>query len=61
MLDRIYATKPEYRGQPPVDSVSVRWELYRVEHGDHASLWKVALDPKGRPWAIKRQRFHRAK
>jgi TonB family protein len=50
---RTYAIKPEYRSDPGVDSVSIQWELYRIEHEHSSSLWKVAFDRQGKIWAIK--------
>jgi TonB family protein len=50
---RAYAIKPEYRSDPRIASVTIRWELYRIEHEHGSSLWKVAFDRKGQAWAIK--------
>jgi hypothetical protein len=50
---RAYAIKPEYRSDPRIDSVTIRWDLYRIEHEDSRSLWKVAFDRTGQVWAIK--------
>lgn len=53
---RTYAIKPEYRPDPRIDSVTTRWDLYRIEHEHSSSLWKVAFDRKGQVWAIKAER-----
>jgi TonB family protein len=41
---RTYAIKPDYLSDSPSGSVTVRWELYRVEHERSTSLWKIACD-----------------
>jgi len=50
---RAYAIKPEYLSDSPSGSVTVHWELYRVEHERTTSLWKIAFDRQGRIWAVK--------
>jgi TonB family protein len=50
---RTYAIKPDYLADSPSGTVTVRWELYRVEHERSTSLWKIALDRQGRIWAMK--------
>lgn len=48
-----YKVKLKYRSAAPSDFVVVRWELYRVVHGDHAALWEAGLDRAGAVWALK--------
>ena len=50
---RTYAIKPGYLADSPSGSVTVRWELYRVEHERNTSIWKMAFDRQGRIWGIK--------
>jgi TonB family protein len=50
---RTYIIKPAYRSDPRASAVTVRWELYRVEHQRRSSLWKVAFDRRGQAWAVK--------
>lgn len=50
---RTYEIKRESRRDRRDTSVVVRWEIYKVSHETHTSLWKVALDRRGRLWAIK--------
>jgi len=50
---RTYAIKPDYLSDSPSGSVTVRWELYRVEHERSTSLWKIAFDRQGRIWGMK--------
>jgi hypothetical protein len=50
---RAYAIKPDYLSDSPSGSVTVRWELYRVEHERNISLWKIAFDRQGRIWGMK--------
>ncbi|HEY4212192.1 MAG TPA: energy transducer TonB [Steroidobacteraceae bacterium] len=50
---RAYAIKPDYLSDSPSESVTVRWELYRVEHERSTSLWKIAFDRQGRIWGMK--------
>ena len=50
---RTYAIKSEYRSGPRAGSVTVRWELYRVEHEHRSSLWKLAFDRNGQVGATK--------
>jgi protein TonB len=50
---RTYAIEPQHHSHPRARSVAVRWQLYRVEHESHTSLWKVAFDRTGRLWAAR--------
>jgi TonB family protein len=50
---RTYAIKPDYLSDSPSGSVTVRWELYRVEHERSTSLWKIAFDRQGGIWGMK--------
>jgi len=50
---RTYAIKPDYLSDAPSGSVTVRWELYRVEHEHSTSLWKIAFDRQDRIWGMK--------
>jgi len=50
---RTYAVKPDYLSDSPSGSVTVHWELYRVEPERSTSLWKIAFDRQGRIWGMK--------
>ena len=50
---RRYNIKSNFLTAGHACSVVVRWELYRVAHDSHATLWEVAVDRTGAVWAAK--------
>jgi TonB family protein len=50
---RRYKVDSKYQASESLNSVVLRWELYRVVHNDHAALWEVGLDRTGGVWAAK--------
>ncbi|HEY2808115.1 MAG TPA: hypothetical protein VGI91_04925, partial [Steroidobacteraceae bacterium] len=48
-----YEIKPSSPNETQSRSVTVRWEVYRVDQRYRSAMWEIAVDRNGRIWGVK--------